>query len=134
MDVFINFCKLTMMNCRSRCFYNYLGTTFAYGLYVFLDPRATLPYRLLGQVGNILGSQGVAILLMIVPKLFAKNVRCLYSTNINQICRINLVVETRHLLPIKEESDLLKSQSLLLSQYTLNLIRFLLQGFSAWMQ
>lgn len=57
---------------RTRTVYNYVGSIIGFGVYTFFSPDPSLLIRLVGQLGNIVGSQLVAVAFMLVPKLFVR--------------------------------------------------------------
>lgn len=56
----------------TRAVYNYVGAIIGFVVYTVISPDPSLSVRILGQSGNVIGAQLIAILLMLVPKLFVK--------------------------------------------------------------
>ena len=57
---------------RTRSVYNYVGSIIAFGVFTLASPDPSLAIRLMGQIGNIVGSQLVALGFMLIPKLFVR--------------------------------------------------------------
>ncbi|KAJ3341190.1 hypothetical protein HDU91_000746 [Kappamyces sp. JEL0680] len=58
-----------------RCLLNYLGTFVGFGVSVYFWSAPRLYVRLLGQIGGVVGSQLLVVLMMLVPKLFVDQER-----------------------------------------------------------